>query len=140
MYYTLHIPLLPSTLLGRLDCIGISRAIPLEGMGSGRARWKRWAVPFSSPKGTFYSLWLTQEGHLKGSMKYHRSIHSAKAPSTEGQRGVLLQPEKGPCVSLDIIFPQDQSGTSDPAPPPGGPYPERNRPQLTCLGTHVFLG
>lgn len=36
MIHSLHIPLPPCTASpGRLDCIGISRVIPLEGMGEG---------------------------------------------------------------------------------------------------------
>lgn len=58
------------------------------------------------PKGHFFSLWLTHKDHLKGSLKYHSSIHSARerALSTESKRGVSLQAGEGLRVSLDLIF------------------------------------
>lgn len=64
------------------------------------------------PKGHFFSLWLTHRDHLKGSLKYHSSTHSAEAPTRGGQLGAFLQAETWPCVSLDIIFPpQDRTRT-----------------------------
>lgn len=54
------------------------------------------------PKGHFYSLWLTHKDHLKGSIKYHSSIHSAKAPRTEGREGSSSRQKKGPaCLQTE---------------------------------------
>lgn len=97
-------PLLPCALLGRLDCIGISRATPLEGMGAGVGTGRRGESQMEQegctiflPKGHFFfSLWLTHKDHLKGFLKYHSSIHSAKGPCEQrpGERSPSKQ--KGP--------------------------------------------
>lgn len=49
------------------------------------------------PKGHFFSLWLTHKDHLRGSLKYHSSIHSAKGPCERRPReGSPSKQKEGP--------------------------------------------
>lgn len=52
------------------------------------------------PKGHFFSLWLPHKDHLRGSLNYHSSIHSAKGPCEQRAReGSPSKQKRALCVS-----------------------------------------
>lgn len=128
VFYTAHTPASMHSLLERLDCIGISRAIPLAGAGGRECQMEAEGCTIFLPKGHFFSLWLTCKDCLKGSLKI--SQHHPLSSSTLTNR----RQEKGPhqvgdgfpskqkvCASL-LSPPEDrgrgQTRTHDTAPLP----------------------